>query len=128
MSREISSYKRAKKIRRRLRIRAKVKGTAKTPRLSVFRSNAHVYAQLIDDASSKTLASVSDLGIKKSKGAAEKSGAGRKISISREIGFLIAKEAKKLGLTGVVFDRGGLKYHGRVKAVAEGAREGGLKF
>lgn len=128
MSRETSSYKRAKKIRRHLRIRAKVKGTAKIPRLSVFRSNAHIYAQLIDDDSAKTLASISDLEIKGKKNPAPKDGIGRKVSVSREVGLLIAEAAKKLGLTSAVFDRGGVKYHGRVKAVAEGAREGGLKF
>lgn len=130
MSKENSSYKRSKKIRRRLRIRAKIRGTAKVPRLAVFRSASHTYAQLIDDDSSKTLASASDMELKKQKKASAKAKeeAGRKVSAAREVGMLIAEKAKKLGLTSAVFDRGGVKYHGRVKMVAEGAREGGLKF
>lgn len=125
---EDSSYKRAKKIRRHLRIRAKIKGTEKVPRLAVFRSNAHIYAQLIDDDSGKTLASASDTEIKSKKTGGVKGAIGRKISIAKAVGVLAAEKAKKLGLEKVVFDRGGVKYHGRVKAVAEGAREGGLKF
>lgn len=125
---ENSSYKRAKKIRRHLRIRAKVKGTAKIPRLAVFRSNVHIYTQLIDDGSAKTLASASDIEIKTKKIRSKEDETGRKVSIAKAVGSLVAKKAKKLGLEKVVFDRGGVKYHGRVKAVAEGAREGGLKF
>lgn len=128
MSKENSSYKRKGRARRHLRIRAKVKGTAKAPRLSVFRSNAHVYAQLIDDVGGKTLANASDLEIKTPKSESKKGETGRKVSVSQRVGLLIAEKAKKLGLDSAVFDRGGVKYHGRVKAVADGAREGGLKF
>lgn len=103
---------------RHKRIRAKVKGTAKSPRLSVFRSNQYVYAQLIDDDKGKIIISLNDCKIKK----------GTKTEKAKEIGQLIAKEALAQKINKVVFDRGGYKYHGRIKAVAEGAREGGLKF
>ncbi|MEY3433485.1 MAG: hypothetical protein RL131_1421 [Bacteroidota bacterium] len=103
-------------------IRNKVSGTPSHPRLSVFRSNTDIYVQLIDDASGNTLASASsrDKDI-----AAQK---GTKIEKSKLVGQAIAKKAVALGLEACVFDRGGFLYHGRVKAVAEGAREGGLKF
>jgi large subunit ribosomal protein L18 len=115
----------AKIIRRqkiRHGIRKKVVGTAQKPRLSVFRSNAEVYVQLIDDANGNTLASASsrDKDI-----AAQKAPKAEK---SKLVGAAIARKAIELGLSNVVFDRGGNLYHGRVKAVAEGAREGGLKF
>ena len=103
-------------------IRKKVSGTAQLPRLSVFRSNTDMYVQLIDDVSGATLASASsrDKDI-----AAQK---GNKTDKSKMVGEAIAKKAIALGLSSCVFDRGGFLYHGRVKAVAEGAREGGLKF
>ncbi|MCW3074840.1 MAG: ribosomal protein [Flaviaesturariibacter sp.] len=106
----------------RYRIRAKVTGTAQKPRLSVFRSNAEIYCQLIDDVNGATLAAASsrDKDI-----AAQK---GPKVEISKFVGQAIARKAKELGLEKVVFDRGGNLYHGRIKAVAEGAREGGLQF
>ena len=106
----------------RYRIRAKIAGTAQKPRLSVFRSNADIYVQLIDDDNSATLASASsrDKGI-----AAQK---GNKSEKSKLVGQAIARKAKDLGIETVVFDRGGNLYHGRVKQVAEGAREGGLVF
>ena len=106
----------------RFGIRKKVSGTAQKPRLSVFRSNAEIYAQLIDDVSGNTLASASsrDKDI-----AAQKA---TKLEKSKMVGEAIARKAKELGLTTVVFDRGGNLYHGRVKNVAEGAREGGLAF
>ena len=115
----------AKVIRRqkiRYGIRKKVVGTAQKPRLSVFRSNAEIYVQLIDDANGNTLASASsrDKDI-----AAQKVAKAEK---SKLVGAAIARKAIDLGLNDVVFDRGGNLYHGRVKAVAEGAREGGLKF
>ncbi len=106
--------------RRRGRVRAKVFGTAGKPRLSVFRSSEHIYAQLIDDEKRITLVSESDLKVKKEKKT--------KVEIAKELGGSLAGKAKKTGITEVVFDRGGFKYHGRVKALAEGAREGGLKF
>ena len=114
--------KKEKKDRRHRRIRAKAFGTSLKPRFCVFRSNAHTYGQLIDDDKGKTLASVSDIAIKKPGKAAGK------VGIAREVGKLIAQKAGALKIEKVVFDRGGYKYHGRVKALAEGAREGGLKF
>jgi large subunit ribosomal protein L18 len=103
-------------------IRKKVSGTAERPRLAVFRSNNDIYVQLIDDADSKTLASASsrDKDI-----AAQKH---NKVEKSKLVGGAIARKAKELGLKSITFDRGGYLYHGRVKAVAEGAREGGLEF
>jgi large subunit ribosomal protein L18 len=107
--------------RRHRRIRAKVIGTKERPRLSVFRSNQHICVQLIDDEKGKTLVSVSDLKVKKKKGLT-------KTEIAKEVGKSIAKKALEKRIEKIVFDRGGYKYHGRVKAVAEGAREGGLEF
>jgi large subunit ribosomal protein L18 len=106
----------------RYRIRAKVRGTAQKPRLSVFRSNTEIYAQLIDDDNGVTLAAASS----REKDIAAQ--AGNKVEKSKLVGQSIARKAKELGLENVVFDRGGNLYHGRVKAVAEGAREGGLVF
>jgi large subunit ribosomal protein L18 len=111
--------KKEKKIKRHKRVRAKIKGDLKKPRLCVFRSNTHIYAQLIDDEKGKTIISVNDLDLK----AKEK-----KIDISKKIGIMLAQKAKEKKIENVVFDRGGYKYHGRIKALAEGAREGGLKF
>lgn len=106
----------------RYAVRKKVSGTAQKPRLSVFRSNAEIYAQLIDDANGQTLAAASsrDKDI-----AAQKV---TKLEKSKLVGEAIARKAKELGLETVVFDRGGNLYHGRVKNVAEGARQGGLVF
>ena len=106
----------------RFGIRKKIAGTAQKPRLSVFRSNAEIYVQLIDDANGTTLASASsrDKDIAAQKGA--------KSEKSKMVGAAIARKAIDLGLNDVVFDRGGNLYHGRVKAVAEAAREAGLKF
>ena len=103
-------------------IRRKISGTAQKPRLSVFRSNGDIYVQLIDDDSSKTLASASsrDKDIVAQKVP--------KVEKSKLVGAAIARKATELGLSVVVFDRGGYLYHGRVKAVADGAREGGLQF
>lgn len=106
----------------RYRIRKKISGTADTPRLSVFRSNSEIYVQLIDDLLGKTLASASSR---------EKDIAAQKVTKtekSKLVGAVIARKAKELGIEKVVFDRGGNLYHGRVKAVAESAREGGLQF
>jgi large subunit ribosomal protein L18 len=109
------------RARRGRRVRAKVAGTAERPRLAVFRSNVGIYAQLVDDRSGRTLASV---GFK----SLPKSFKGTKTDQAREVGKLIADRAKHAGVETVVFDRAGYLYHGRVKALAEGAREGGLKF
>ncbi len=110
----------AQRLKRRRRVRAKVRGTAERPRISVFRSNRGIFAQLIDDESGRTLASVNwtegDL-----------QGLGRMEQATRA-GGLLADRAKAAGVGTAVFDRGGYKYHGRVKALADGAREGGLVF
>lgn len=112
--------KRIKRNRIHRRIRAKIFGTKQRPRLCVFRSNQHIYAQLIDDENSKVLASASDTKSKTKKG--------KKFNHAVEIGKLIAKEAISKKIDKVVFDRNGFVFHGRIKAVADGAREGGLKF
>ena len=106
----------------RYRIRAKIAGTAQKPRLSVFRSNTEIYCQLIDDVNGVTLAAAS------SREKDIKAQTGNKVDKSKLVGQSLARKAKELGLENVVFDRGGNLYHGRVKAVAEGAREGGLVF
>jgi large subunit ribosomal protein L18 len=105
------------RFRRHLRVRKRVSGTAERPRLVVFRSLKHIYAQLVDDTTSRTLATVSDHKL-----------TGKKSEKSSEVGKLIAQKAKDAGYSSVVFDRAGYRYHGRVKAVADGAREGGLEF
>jgi len=110
------------RLRRHLRLRKKVEGTAERPRLVVYRSLKHVYAQLVDDVQRVTLASASDLAKD-----FQPAGSG-KVGVATGVGKLIADRAKQLGITRVVFDRGGYPYHGRVKAVAEGARDGGLEF
>jgi large subunit ribosomal protein L18 len=109
------------RLKRHYRIRNKVSGTALCPRLNVFRSAKHIYAQVIDDVSGKTLASASsmDKGFE---------GAGGNKDAAKKVGLAIAEKAKKAGVSDVIFDRGGYIYHGRVKELAEGAREGGLKF
>jgi large subunit ribosomal protein L18 len=107
--------------RRHRRIRGKVVGTADRPRLAVFRSNKGIFAQLIDDESGRTLAGASWLGL-------GRSFKGSKTEQATEVGKAVAAAAKKAGIENVVFDRGGYLYHGRVKALAEGAREGGLTF
>jgi large subunit ribosomal protein L18 len=106
----------------RYRIRKKVSGTATKPRLSVFRSNQDIYAQLIDDVTGVTLAAASS---KDKDIAAQK---GTRIEKSKLVGLAIARKATELGLSVIIFDRGGNLYHGRVKSLAEGAREGGLQF
>ncbi len=123
--------KQQKKYRRHKRIRAKIVGTTETPRLCVFKSINHIYAQLINDNKSKTLISASDGEIKKSKSAVKGKNIGDrkgKILKAYEVGKLVAKKALEKNIKKIVFDRGGNKYHGRIKALAEGAREGGLEF
>ena len=109
------------RIKRRKRIRAKITGTAECPRLNVFRSSQHIYAQVIDDVKGVTLAAASST---------EKGfeGFGGNVEAAKKVGQMIAEKAKAAGITDVVFDRGGYVYHGRVAALAEGAREGGLNF
>jgi len=119
------------RLRRQRRVRAKVKGSTERPRLSVFRSAGHIYAQIIDDVSGKTLAAASDLSVeKKERAALVKEGGERKAKVATAfaIGKMVAEAAKKAGVEAVVFDRNGFSYTGRVAALAEGAREGGLKF
>ena len=106
----------------RYRIRRKIEGTAASPRLAVYRSNSEIYAQVIDDISGKTVASASSLEKELAKVK------GTKMDMATKIGKLIAERTSKAGVSKVVFDRGGYLYHGRVKALAEGAREAGLKF
>ena len=112
---------RGQRIKRHNRVRGKISGTAERPRLCVFRSESNIYAQVIDDVAGNTLVSASTV---------EKAfeGNGGNVDAARKIGALVAERALKKGIEEVVFDRGGYIYHGRVKALAEGAREGGLKF
>lgn len=117
--------KKKSRVRSKIKIRKKISGTAVKPRLTVYRSLTNVYAQLIDDLSGKTLAYASTLSkeiqeeLKASKG---------KVAKGKLVGSFLAKKATELKITDVVFDRNGYRYHGRVQAIADGAREGGLKF
>ncbi|MDP5038916.1 MAG: 50S ribosomal protein L18 [Candidatus Gracilibacteria bacterium] len=108
----------AKRLRRKARVSSKITGTSLRPRLSVYRSNANIYAQLVDDVAGKTLCSSSDL----------KLDAGTKTEKASKVGEDLALKAKDLNITEIVFDRGGFAYHGRVKALADAARTAGLKF
>ena len=109
---------------RHVRLRRKLSGSPSRPRLAVFRSNGHIYAQIIDDVGRQTIEAASSLEIKRKDGNVEKS----KIEWSTLVGTQIAQRALAKGIAQVVFDRGGYKYHGRVKALADAAREGGLSF
>ena len=113
--------KNAMRQKRHVRVRGKISGTPERPRLNVYRSNANIYAQLIDDVNGTTLASAStlDKGVE---------GAAGNCEAAKKVGLALAGQAKKKGITTVVFDRSGYVYHGRVAALAEGAREGGLEF
>ena len=111
----------ARRLKRRRRVRARVRGSAERPRISVFRSNRGIFAQLVDDDSGKTLAGASWLSL-------PKPFQGDKTAQARDVGKAIAAAAAAAGIESAVFDRGGYLYHGRVKALADGAREGGLKF
>ena len=111
----------AQRLKRHKRVRAKISGTPECPRLSVYRSNANITAQIIDDVAGVTLASASTLE-------ASFEGIGSNKAAARKIGLIIAERAKAKGISAVVFDRGGYIYHGRVSELAEGAREGGLQF
>ncbi|MBV8719126.1 MAG: 50S ribosomal protein L18 [Chloroflexi bacterium] len=110
---------RAARQRRHRRIRVNLSGTTQRPRLNVFRSLQHIYAQVIDDTSGVTLAAASTLGAE---------AGGNKTERARQVGRAIAERAKEKGINAVVFDRGGYLYHGRIKALADAAREGGLEF
>ena len=111
--------KRAHREKRRKRVRRKIAGTANRPRLSVYRSNVNIYAQLVDDDAARTLAAADSRAV----GEAE-----NRKDAARKVGELIARKAKEAGIEVAVFDRGGNKYHGRIAALAEGARDGGLKL
>ena len=110
--------KKERRIKIKHRIRKKINGTASRPRLSVFRSNKAIYAQVINDLEGKTLASASSKGITE----------GNKTEVAKKVGELVAQKCVAAGINEVVFDRNGYLYHGRVQALADGAREGGLKF
>ena len=114
--------KRAARQRRHERVARTVRGTVERPRLSVYRSNAHIYAQVIDDTSGRTVASASSLDGGITADEADKSG------VARKVGALVAERAQQAGVSRVVFDRGGFRYAGRVRALAEAAREAGLDF
>ena len=128
-----NKIKRKKREMRHKRVRAKIKGTAQKPRMSVFRSNRHIFLQLIDDEKEKTIASAGDFQPKAGPPRAGKIPKKGKIKMTKtklafEVGKTLAESAKKKKIKTVIFDRGGYAYHGRVKAAAEGAREGGLIF
>ena len=114
----MSTKKEQRRLKIKFRIRKNVSGTAERPRLSVFRSNKQIYAQVINDVTGKTLASASSLGLEKLP----------KIEQAKKVGALVAEKAKAAGVEKVVFDRNGYLYHGRVQALADAAREGGLNF
>jgi large subunit ribosomal protein L18 len=116
--------KRAGRARRHARVRRKVSGTAERPRMAVYRSNRHIYAQLIDDVAGRTLVSASDADAT----ADAKATDGAKTASAKAVGGVLAERAKAAGIRSVVFDRGGRLYHGRVAALADGAREGGLSI
>ena len=134
-----ASEKHQNRFRRHKRIKAKLRGTSDRPRLCVFRSAKHIYAQLIDDEKGKTVAAASDAELKL-KGKKEKESAAvkneksepkkmaRKALLAYNVGKLIAQKAQEKKIEKIVFDRGGYKYHGRVRALADGAKDGGLKF
>jgi large subunit ribosomal protein L18 len=116
----MATQKELRRLRIRKNIRSKVVGSSNKPRLSVFRSNTTIYVQLIDDASGKTLISASSAELEKGKST--------NVDAAKEVGKKVAEKALSNGISTVVFDRGGYLYHGKVKALADGAREGGLKF
>jgi len=122
MSASTNMKKKELRLRRKAHIRKKVEGSPERPRLSVYRSLNHIYAQVIDDISGKTLAAASTLSPEL------KDGKGKKRELAKEVGKLVAKKCQEKQIAAVVFDRNGFVYHGRIAAVADGAREGGLKF
>jgi large subunit ribosomal protein L18 len=111
--------KREARTRRHRRVRKKVMGTAERPRLSVFRSSRHIYAQLIDDFAGRTVVSASTQTV---------DGSGTPLERAKEVGLDLARRAQEAGIEQVTFDRGGFRFHGRVEALAQGARQGGLEF
>jgi large subunit ribosomal protein L18 len=124
----INTYKKESREKRHRSLRKRIEGTAERPRLAIFRSSRHIYAQVIDDLANKTLVGTSDLAFADAAGGgAEGDEAGKKVQ-AKKVGAAIAKKCLENGIDKVVFDRAGFKYHGRVSALAEGAREAGLKF
>jgi large subunit ribosomal protein L18 len=121
---KLAKKKREDRLRRHARVRAVISGTAERPRLNVFRSAANIYAQVIDDAAGHTLVSASTID----KEVASQLEGKTKVEAAKLVGNLVAQRAKAIGIARVVFDRGGYRYFGRVSALAEGAREGGLEF
>ena len=119
---DISTARRTSRLRRHNRLRKRVGGTPERPRLVVKRSSRHIHVQLVDDTAGRTLASASTMD------ASLRGAEGDKSALARKVGELVAERAKSAGVDGVVFDRAGNKYHGRVAALADGAREGGLAF
>ncbi len=122
VGKDISTRRRQARVRRHARLRKKIHGTAEMPRLAVFRSSRHMVAQVIDDDKGHTLAAASTLD------AELRSFEGDKTAKAKKVGELVAARAKEAGIEKVVFDRGGFQYHGRIEALADAAREGGLKF
>ena len=119
-----AKHKRQARLNRRKRVRKRIKGVAERPRLNVFRSARHIYAQLIDDSTGRTLVAASSL----SKDFKSEQTWGGNVAAAKVVGRLIAEKAQAQGISQVVFDRNGFRYHGRVKTLADAAREGGLKF
>ena len=119
---KVKSEKVAARLRRKVTIRKKISGTAERPRLSVFRSAKHIYVQAIDDVAGRTLVSASTME------AGLRGGATATVAGAKQVGQLVGQRAKEANIDAVVFDRGGFKFHGRVAAIAEGAREAGLEF
>jgi large subunit ribosomal protein L18 len=122
----INNYKKESREKRHRSLRKRIEGTAERPRLAIFRSSRHIYAQVINDLENKTLVGTSDLVLEGAKEGAKDEG-GKKTA-AKKVGAAIAKKCLEKGIDKVVFDRAGFKYHGRVSALAEGAREAGLKF
>ena len=123
----INNYKKESREKRHRSLRKRIEGTAERPRLAIFRSSRHIYAQVINDLENKTLVGTSDLGLESAKDDAKDDKGGKKTT-AKKVGAAIAKKCLEKGIDKVVFDRAGFKYHGRVSALAEGAREAGLKF
>ncbi len=120
----INIYKKESREKRHRSIRKRIEGTAERPRLAIFRSSRHIYAQVIDDLQNKTLLGTSDLALEDSAKAEDAD----KKALAKKVGTAIAKKCLEKGIDKVVFDRAGFKYHGRISALADGAREAGLKF
>lgn len=118
----VGGGRRVQRLRRHLRVRKKVFGTAGRPRLTVFRSARHIHASIVDDSTGRTLAAASSVD------ATVRGGPGDKTARARQVGSLLAERARAAGVVAVVFDRSGYRYHGRIAALAEAAREGGLEF